>query len=94
VFVGIRSIPAQAVFLFSLTSAVIGAFLGSYVAVRINKEKGMICGMSIGFGIFFILLLVSVSVASEPFTLVSLIKLFSMMLSGAVGGIIGVNKRR
>jgi putative membrane protein (TIGR04086 family) len=93
VFVGLKTIPQEAVSLFSLISAGLGAFSGGYVAVKFTKEKGMFFGMLVGFSLFFALLLISVSVVSEPFTLESLVKLFLMLLFGAIGGIVGVNKK-
>ena len=77
-----------------MSSAAIGSFIGSYIAVRISKINGMLYGMACGFVLFVILFIGSLIIAREPLTMMVAIKAILLILVGAIGGIIGVNKKR
>ncbi|MDR3179194.1 MAG: TIGR04086 family membrane protein [Oscillospiraceae bacterium] len=93
-FVNIRIMPQPAVNSLSILSMISGVFLGSYISARISKEKGFFYGACTGIVLFFMLLLISVTIVCEPFSMLVVIKFFSLLISGILGGIVGVNKRR
>lgn len=74
--------------------ASLGSFSGGYISARISSEKGMMYGMLCGFLMFILLFLAGLISVRESITMTTAIRLFAMLLSGAVGGIIGVNKRK
>ena len=80
----------------SLISANLGVVVGGFVAGKLNKSKGYLVGAINGIIIFIILTVVSFFFSKESMTAISLIKLFTFVLSSIIGGILGVNfnKRR
>ena len=92
-FVKSKHIPQAMLTPLTIAIAAIGAFIGSYVTVRISKINGMLYGMASGFILFVILFISSLIIAREPLTMMTAIKAILLVLVGAIGGIIGVNKR-
>ncbi len=76
-----------------IAAACIGAFLGGIVAARINGSAGMLTGAAGGF-VMFILLLGAGAVMGELPVWVSFLRLVLMILSGAAGGVLGVNHKK
>ena len=72
----------------------IGAFAGGYISARISSEKGMMCGMICAFLMFILLFIAGLISVREAITMMTVIRLLAMLLTGAIGGIIGVNKRK
>jgi putative membrane protein (TIGR04086 family) len=93
VFVKIRNIPGSLIDPIAVICASAGSLVSGYVSVLLSKQKGIFYGLASGLFLFLVLLFIGITVANEPFTFFSLIKLFAMLLCGAVGGIIRVNKR-
>lgn len=71
----------------------LSAFLSGYVTARITKVKGLLCGAMSGLIMFIILLLAGLITGDGDFTYISLVKLFGLLLFGALGGIKGVNRK-
>ena len=76
-----------------LIFAGIGAFVGGYISSRISGEKGMMYGLTCGFLMFVLFFIGGLIAAGESITMVTLIRFLLMLLTGSVGGIVGVNKR-
>ncbi len=70
----------------------IGAFIGGYVSGKTSREKGLVYGIACGFLMFILFFLGGFIVARNSVTMLTVIRLFTMLLCGAVGGITGVNK--
>lgn len=70
----------------------VGAFSGGYFCAKISKKDGMICGLSCGFIMFTIIFFSEIIFIGQSISTMVLVKLFSILLSSAVGGIVGVNK--
>lgn len=77
----------------TITIAGIGAFVGGYFSSRISKENGMMYGMICAFIMFLFIFISGLISVRESITMSTLIRCILMLISGAVGGIIGVNKR-
>lgn len=76
-----------------IAADVISAFIGGYIAARINKEKGMVCGAVVG-GILFIAVLAGGLISGcEEVTFRTAISLGVLLIFGALGGIKGVNRK-
>ena len=71
----------------------IGTFIGGYISSIISKEKGMLCGILCGFLMFIFIFIAGLISVRESLTILTLVRLSIMLVSGALGGIIGVNKR-
>ncbi len=69
-----------------------GTFIGAYFAARKNGVKGLINGLLVAAVIFVIVTIVS-AFLNDQMTIMSLIHLAVIVLSGCIGGIMGVNKR-
>ena len=70
-------------------SLLIGAFAAGYWASRSIGQRGMLTGASCGAALFFVLLIQT----KAQVDLTALIKLAISLLSGAIGGVTGVNRR-
>lgn len=71
----------------------IGAFVAGYICSRINRKNGLFLGLACAAILFVVIVLASISVTGQSPGIFSLIKLFSMLLCGAVGGSLGVNAK-
>ena len=71
---------------------IIGSFFGGYFCAKTSKKDGMLYGLSSGFLIFIIIFFSEFIFINQSISTMVLVKLFSILLSGAIGGIIGVNK--
>ncbi len=78
---------------FGIAAACIGAFSGGFVSARISGSAGMLIGAVSG-AFMFILLLGAGAVLGELPEAVSFLRLVLMVLSGAIGGVVGVNGKR
>ena len=72
--------------------AAVGAYIGGYISGKISHEKGMFYGIACGFFMFILFFIGGFIVARDGVTMVTAIRFFAMLLSGAVGGIMGVNR--
>ena len=69
----------------------IGVFLGGFFVSQKTKEKGMLQGGALGIASFLIITLISLIVDSSGVSLITLIHAAVTLLSGCIGGILGVN---
>ncbi len=76
-----------------IAAACIGAFCGGYLSARINRSAGLAIGAVSAVLIFAVLLCVSAALGAVPQAAAAL-RLAAMVISGAIGGVLGVNKRR
>ncbi len=77
---------------FSAGLLMLGSFISGYLAARRIRERGMMIGALCGLIIFLLLLLASF-MSKFDVGLAALIKLAIALVSGAIGGIIGVNAK-
>lgn len=76
-----------------IAADVIGAFIGGYIAARIKKEKGIVCGAVIGCTLFIIVLIGAMISGLDEITYRTVISFGVLMIFGALGGIKGVNRK-
>lgn len=77
---------------FSAGLLMLGAFISGYLAARRIRERGMMVGALCGLMIFLLLMLASFMNKFDV-GLIALLKLVISVVSGAIGGIIGVNAK-
>ena len=70
----------------------VSVFFGGYIAAKVSKEKGFIVGAVTGFIMFVSVLSAGLLNSDGVFSYMTLIKLLVFIISGALGGIKGVNK--
>ncbi len=90
-FFVIRDMPKASAMPIALVASGLGAFVGAVAAAKTMREQGIIIGGLTGFAMFAITLIVSLFASEGPLTAFTLIKFIVMTLSGALGGILGVN---
>lgn len=72
----------------------VSAILSGLVVGRITKKNGLILGGITGLLLYFLILIVSVCCGIfQFFTISTIIRLIVMIIGGALGGLISVNKR-
>lgn len=71
----------------------VAVFLGALVASLLAKENGILYGLLTGLIYSLCIAFVSVCVFKNDFTFASLGKFTAFLLSGAIGGILGVNRK-
>lgn len=88
-----KVLPKGAIPILTTISGCLAVFLGGFAASGYAKEKGVLLGA--GSGIFFSLCiaLLSVLLFKNDFSLASAGKFAAILLSGSIGGILGVNRK-
>lgn len=71
----------------------VGAFLGGYIATKITKSAGLIIGAITGFSIFLLITVLGLIKSSDTITILTLIRLITTLISGSLGGILGLRKK-
>lgn len=94
-FVKAGNIPETATVPCVIALSCVSSLFAGFVASRITKSKGLVMGLAAA-GILFLLVLLSglISVSDAPSVVSCLLRCGLMLLSGSVGGIFGVNRRR
>ena len=87
-------VPRAAITPMAITAAGIGAFAAGLTAALAAKKNGLLLGLLCGLVLFFILLLAGVARATGVSGSLAVIKLAVLTLAGALGGVLGVNRRR
>ncbi len=70
---------------------VLASFIGSIFAARLSKAKGLPVGIAVGITVSVILFILNLIFLHNGFGWFLLAKLALILVSGAIGGIIGVN---
>lgn len=71
----------------------LGALTGGVITSRITKSAGLIVGLITGFFIFMLITVIGVIKSDDSFTVLTLIRLISLMIAGGIGGILGLRKK-
>lgn len=69
------------------------SFISGYITSRLTKSNGLIFGAISGTIIFIIILIAGLICSDGIFSILTFIKLISIVLCGGLGGIKGVNKK-
>lgn len=94
VIVSSANLPQSAIGIFSFVALVLGSFVAGFVSSRIVKKNGLIIGLITGAILFLILIVSSLFVVSESFSVTFLVKALAALLASGIGGILGVNYNR
>lgn len=85
-------IPDQFLSTVTIILSSISCLVGGFISGRVTRKTGLLVGVATGFILFFMQLVISLIMGELSPTMLILIKAAALMLSGAIGGILGVNK--
>mgnify|MGYP003392973438 CR=1 FL=1 len=71
----------------------IGAFSGGFITSKITKSAGLIVGLLTGFASFILITVTGLTKSNDPVTLLTLIRLAALLVSGGIGGIAGLKRK-
>ena len=94
ILMSFKDIPQSAVSLISTLTFVCGGFVAGLAASSFSREKGMFLGLCCGLCLFLVLSLASLAVDGSGFGMVALTKLIAVLFAAAIGGVIGVNRKK
>ena len=94
VFLKTEHLPTSAAYILLQIAGAFSAFAGSYIAVRIYKEKGLIVGVLTALMIFVVIFVTGLITCTENISVMSVTKLVALLCAGSLGGIISVNKKK
>ena len=72
-------------------SLAFGSFFGGFILSKLSGQNGMLCGFIVSGILFMIITLISLFMGSENLGILTAIHALVMLLSGGIGGILGVN---
>lgn len=94
IFVKAKAVPTGAVVPLTITLACISSFVAGFTSVKISKSKGLLLGSLSALLLGLVMLFLGTVTVSNEITSSVFTKLIAMICSGAIGGIIGVNKTK
>lgn len=80
--------------IFAVSCLVVGAVICGFCNARLNENNGLIFGLLSSAVMYFIILIVTVILGFNSIGTQLFIKFIIVLLSGAIGGIIGVNNKK
>ena len=90
----VGDVPKTAVTPLAVSAAVVGAGVGGFVTARLRGENGLLFGALCGLLLFVLVMAVGFSLLQQIRGGYALLKLALMLAAGAIGGVLGVNRRR
>lgn len=87
------SLPRGILPIITTAAACIAVFLGGFFSSLSAREKGILFGILSGLLFALCAALVSVFLYQNDFTIGSAGKLAALLISGSIGGILGVNRK-
>ena len=89
-----RDVPQPAITLIATLAFVLGGLVAGFVSASFAREKGMLIGICCGMCLFLILLTASFVFDDAGFGMAAVSKLAAVLFASALGGVIGVNRRK
>lgn len=79
-----------------ISVAILGfsTLIGSFIGAKGFGRKGFFVGLCISLVIFITLLLLNLSIEPQGFGTVAVAKAITILITGVVGGVLGVNKKK
>ncbi len=71
----------------------IGAFFGGYISTKITKSAGLVIGAITGFAIFLLITVFGLIKSNDTITINTLIRFIATLITGCLGGILGLRKK-
>ena len=89
-----RDVPQPAITLIATLAFVLGGLVAGFVSASFAREKGMLIGICCGICLFLILMTASFVFDDAGFGMAAVSKLAAVLFASALGGVIGVNRRK
>lgn len=89
-----KSLSQGAVFGAAIISSCVSSFFAGFIASRILKSRGMAVGALSAMFLFIVILITGTIFAGDNINLDTLMRFAAMLIAGAFGGILGVNKKK
>ena len=86
-------LPTELTNYITLALLALGAFSGGFITRRITKSAGLVAGLITGFSIFILITITGLTKSDDPVSLLTLIRLVTLLVSGGVGGIVGLKRK-
>ena len=86
-------VPTDAAAPVAVTAAALGALFSGWVAARVAGNRGLLIGCACGLLLFLTILLIGL-IRGNVEVGYAAVKLAALTLSGAIGGVLGVNHKR
>lgn len=93
IFGKMKALPRGIVPIITTVIGCLAVFLGGLISAAYAREKGLIFGIISGLIFSFCVALVSVLLLKNDFSIASVGKFAAILLSGSIGGILGVNRK-
>ncbi len=94
IFMYFTDADADVVSTLSAVCLAVGSFVGSVFSSKAKKSQGLLTGLILSFIYFTIILIISLIFGGKAFSVMSLLHGVIMLLSGGIGGILGVNSKQ
>ncbi len=86
-------VPRAAVVPLAITAGAVGAFAAGLTAALVSRRRGMVLGALCGLTLFLLVLLAGFARYTGVSGGMSLLKAAVLTVAGALGGVLGVNKK-
>lgn len=90
----LNDFPYEMLVLLTTIIFVIGGFTAGYISAKKTRERGMVMGLMCGIILSLLLCIGNIAVHGASFGMTGLTKFVCVMIAAALGGVLGVNKRR
>lgn len=86
-------LPTELTDYITLALLSVGAFSGGIITSRITKSAGLVVGLITGFAIFILITITGLTKSEDSVSLLTLIRLVALFISGGIGGIMGLKRK-
>ena len=87
-------VPKSITQVLSIAALALGAYFGGYICAKKYRKNGLIRGAACGLLVFIAVMIIGSLFAGSVISISSSTKLLIVIVTGAVGGAIGVNSKR
>ncbi len=87
-------VPRGAALPLAVGAAAVGAFAAGLTAALVSGQRGLALGAVSGFMLFLLVLLAGLARYAAVDGPTALLKAVALVVAGAIGGVLGVNRRR
>ena len=94
IFLKMEHIPVVALTPIAIGISAVGAFLSGFIAAKLSRQRGLLYGAIAGTVLFIVIFLSSLSSSLYNVSWVAFARLGVMAFSGAIGGILGMYRKK
>lgn len=92
-FVSAGNISHNVISPMMLALSVLGALTAGFVTAKVSHKRGLAYGAISGLLLFILYLIAGLVASNEPVSFTAGMRMIVMILSGAIGGLLGVNRK-